>query len=76
LTKAQASEGEQGGTPGGVRSGVCRSHSTRIELIHEAEVEIELSSTEPTLQQQQAYEQFWRLFLERVLTERQTNERG
>lgn len=74
MAKAQASAVEQDKTPGGVKSIARRSHNIRLELAPEPEIEIELTDSEPSIQQHQAYEQFWRLFLERVLTKRQQDE--
>lgn len=38
------------------------------------QIEIELTEVEPTIQQQQAYERFWNLFLERVVRGRQSEK--
>jgi hypothetical protein len=50
-----------------------RDHDVLTDTTHQPEVEIELAESEPTIQQQQAYEQFWKMFLERVVTKKQPN---
>lgn len=42
----------------------------RLNAAREPEVEIELTASEPTAQQRQAYAQFWKLFLDRVAAKR------
>jgi hypothetical protein len=45
----------------------CQSPDIQADVIQKPEVEIEMMESEPTIQQQQAYERFWNLFLERLL---------
>lgn len=51
-----------------------RDHGTQIDIPPKPEVEIELTESEPTIQQQLAYERFWKLFIERVITKRQLDK--
>ena len=53
----------QGGSETGARR--CR------DIVQGHTIEIEFDESEPTIQQQLAYERFWKLFLERILRERQ-----
>lgn len=59
-----------GGTDGGAR----RDHATRMATPPKPEVEIELTESAPTIQQQQAYERFWKMFFERVVNKRQLDK--
>jgi hypothetical protein len=53
--------------------GVRPDHDMRVDITKHPDVEIELTESEPTIQQQQAYQQFWKLFIERVMTKKQPN---
>lgn len=50
--------------------GARRGRGVEAGLTREREVKVELIDTEPTLQQRQAYERFWRLLMERMYRER------
>lgn len=39
------------------------------------QVEIEMTEDEPTFQQKQAYKQFWKLFIERIVTTQQLDKK-
>lgn len=54
--------------------GACRRRAARPEPAREPDVRIELTDDEPTVEQRQAYERFWRLFLERQVRERLLDE--
>ena len=56
---------------------VCarRDHATRMDITQKPEIEIELTESAPTIQQQQAYERFWKMFFERVVTKRQLDKK-
>lgn len=73
-TEANTSAVGPNGNPGGSETGVRRGRNTRGEIPHEHEVEIELMEGEPTIQQRQAYEQFWKLFFERAIRERRPDK--
>jgi hypothetical protein len=55
---------------GSNETGARQDHDRQLDITQQAEVEIELTESEPTIQQRQAYEQFWKLFIERIVTER------
>jgi len=61
-------------TTGGGEAGARRDLDILIDVNQEPEVEIELTESEPTLQQQQAYERFWKLFMERLVRERRLDK--
>jgi hypothetical protein len=48
--------------------------SNSESVSNETRVEIELIESDPTIQQEQAYRQFWKLFIERVITKWQSNK--
>jgi hypothetical protein len=52
-----------------------RPRSSRTRRAHAARIEVELTEVEPTIQQQQAYERFWSLFLGRVVRDRQLQKK-
>lgn len=56
---------------GGSNTGARRGYGVQqVDITQKTEVEIELTESEPTIQQQQAYERFWKLFIERTITMR------
>lgn len=57
-------DGRAAGRPGGAKPNAER----------EPKVEIELTASEPTVQQRQAYAQFWKLFLDRVTAKGRAND--
>ena len=57
-------------------TGVRRDDGMQVNVIQKPDTEIDLIEGEPTLQQQQAYELFWKLFIERMLRERRLDESG
>lgn len=61
---------EQKGIPGGGGTGARRGRGVEAGLTREREVKVELTDAEPTLQQRQAYDRFWRLLMERMYRER------
>jgi hypothetical protein len=55
---------------GGSETSARRRHG----IIQEHGVEIEFDESEPTIQQLQAYERFWKLLLERIVRKRQLDK--
>lgn len=64
MALAQQYSSSQGGSDTAAR----RGRNTRLDTTQKPDIEIELTEIAPTIQQRQAYEQFWKLFLDRIVT--------